>query len=361
MDVSFGMRLEEALAGGLGQIAVPGFFCMSGFLFFRNLSVDIPSPCSRPAHWPGIGFFLGKWKKRVFSLLIPYLVWNFLYYLIYLAFGRASLEAVDFLKGLFLQEYNPVFWYLRELLILTLLTPFIFWLIRNKVGALISLNMIFLLSVFYDRLPFHIVNEDACFYYVFGSYAALWFGKSIMEDEPLIFSWNKIRILSALICVITLFLIIFCGRFFIPDTAYRVAIGAEILFRTSGVALIFSLVSLTFSENRTMFFLRRGPSKSPCAGAREKTANIKLLAFIRCNFLIYALHYLEIRFFWIIFSFLGIGPYATDLSGVAANDTVDFFIFLGMPALCVLLTYAINIILLRFFPKLLDIITGGRS
>ena len=54
-------RIENFVSVGLGQIAVPGFFLLSSYLFFRNFSWDK---------------LTGKWKSRIFSVLIPYVVWN---------------------------------------------------------------------------------------------------------------------------------------------------------------------------------------------------------------------------------------------------------------------------------------------
>ena len=59
-------QIENFVSVGLGQIAVPGFFLLSSYLFFRNFSWDkLP----------------GKWKSRGFSVLVPYVVWNIIYYL----------------------------------------------------------------------------------------------------------------------------------------------------------------------------------------------------------------------------------------------------------------------------------------
>ena len=68
-------RIENFVSVGLGQIAVPGFFLLSSYLFFRNFSWDK---------------LVGKWKSRVFSVLIPYVVWNLIYYLGYMAASRFS-------------------------------------------------------------------------------------------------------------------------------------------------------------------------------------------------------------------------------------------------------------------------------
>ena len=101
-------RLEWILGEGLGQISVPGFFMVSSYLFYRRFN------------WSRL---LPKWKSRIRSILVPYLIWNFLYYAGYVAATRIPaisgligkppvpvtiMQSVDALVN---YAYNPVFWY----------------------------------------------------------------------------------------------------------------------------------------------------------------------------------------------------------------------------------------------------------
>ena len=58
-----------SLSMTLAHIAVPTFFVISGYLFFMDL---------RQWDWQVYG---AKLNKRIFTLFIPYLVWNTLYVL----------------------------------------------------------------------------------------------------------------------------------------------------------------------------------------------------------------------------------------------------------------------------------------
>ena len=66
-------RLEHRIGDGLGQIAVPGFFMISGYLFYRDFT------------WSRLG---EKWNRRIRSVLLPYILWNFLYYMGYVIGSR---------------------------------------------------------------------------------------------------------------------------------------------------------------------------------------------------------------------------------------------------------------------------------
>ena len=65
--------LETFLSVTVGQIAVPGFFLLSSYQFFRGFAWDQ---------------LAGKWKRRFFSIAVPYAVWNLLYYLGYVTATR---------------------------------------------------------------------------------------------------------------------------------------------------------------------------------------------------------------------------------------------------------------------------------
>ena len=59
-------KLEHMIGDRLGQIAVPAFFMLSAYLFYRGFT--------RKKLW-------SKWNSRIKSILVPYIVWNTIYYL----------------------------------------------------------------------------------------------------------------------------------------------------------------------------------------------------------------------------------------------------------------------------------------
>ena len=122
-------RIENFVSVGLGQIAVPGFFLLSAYLFFRNFS------------W---GKLTGKWKSRIFSVLIPYVVWNIIYYLSYMAGSRfLAIRSVvgrdvipfsvqEIWRAVSQYAYAPIFWYLYQLIFLIIVSPLIYALVKNR-------------------------------------------------------------------------------------------------------------------------------------------------------------------------------------------------------------------------------------
>ena len=140
----FTNNFHDSFAYILGSIAVPLFFFLAGFTFFRNFKLkDYPR----------------KIKSRFKSLLLPYLIWNTLALLFFIVVyftplkelisGREMFEPSirNVFEGIFLYKYNFQFWFLYDLMIYVLLTPLIYLLIYKKPLGLLSLILVFLLPL----------------------------------------------------------------------------------------------------------------------------------------------------------------------------------------------------------------------
>ena len=110
-------HVEHLLSNALGQMAVPGFFLISGYLFFRTLH--------------GFRDIGRKWQERVWSLLVPYGAWNVLWYLAYVLTGRRHFSLTAMSEAAANHSCNPTFWYMYQLMLLTLLAPLLYLLLRN--------------------------------------------------------------------------------------------------------------------------------------------------------------------------------------------------------------------------------------
>ena len=85
--------IEQIVIDGIAQIAVPFFFVASGCLLARHFG--------EPGWW-------GKeCRKRVFSLLVPYLIWSFIFVVI----GTPVSIASDYVAG---RTFGTSIWYLHS-------------------------------------------------------------------------------------------------------------------------------------------------------------------------------------------------------------------------------------------------------
>ena len=161
-------RIEKMLGETLGQMAVPGFFMVSAYLFYRRFC------------WEKLA---SKWKSRVHSVLVPYLLWNFLYYMGYVCATRipavtrlmgkspVPFNGEQLVRAVVFFQYNPVFWYLYQLVLLIALAPVIWFLMRRNAAA-VAVAM-FLMFFIWKGWGFPQLNADALLYYCAAAWAAL--------------------------------------------------------------------------------------------------------------------------------------------------------------------------------------------
>ncbi|WP_036607897.1 acyltransferase family protein [Oribacterium sp. P6A1] len=145
-------HIENFFSNALGQAAVPGFFMMSGYLFYRTMT--------------GIKDIGKKWKSRFSSIVVPYGVWNVIYYLVYVALGRAAFCINELNSAVTVYKYNPLFWYLYQLILLSILAPVFYILLKNRIIAFASFFLYLGFLIKGGDLP--LINEDAVIYYFAG-------------------------------------------------------------------------------------------------------------------------------------------------------------------------------------------------
>lgn len=123
------------------RIAVPMFFMISGILFFRTFEI--------------ISLFT-KWKKRFFTIIVPYIIWCTLYYIYFVlctnipvissllnSGTKVELSIKQWFSWLWINEYYTL-WFLQNLIVFIILTPII-WLLLNNHYKKIPSGLIFLI------------------------------------------------------------------------------------------------------------------------------------------------------------------------------------------------------------------------
>lgn len=132
--------LTNILGNGLGSMAVPFFFMLSGYRFF-SFSIVAPNR---------LYIIKQKLLRRIGSLVMPYLIWNcfgLIFYTIatridFISMNMNNPQAVELsfcniLKGIFLYNNYYTMWFLHDLIVLICLTPILMKVLQNKFASVV--------------------------------------------------------------------------------------------------------------------------------------------------------------------------------------------------------------------------------
>lgn len=163
--------VRDLISQGVARVAVPLFFLMSGYLFFLGFDFSKQT-------------YLEKIKSRVKSLLIPFLFWN-LITLFVVALAQAipvtrqyfsgnneliaSFGCWEYVQAIFGIERTPIsyqFWFIRDLMVLVLLSPIVYFINRQ-----VSKFFIFILfgCWFLGVSLWHVPSIEALFFFALGA------------------------------------------------------------------------------------------------------------------------------------------------------------------------------------------------
>ena len=389
-STSFLIKIEYFFSEFLGQAAVPGFFFLSGFLFLKGLH-------SR-------NDWLRKEKSRVFSYLLPYLIWNTMMTLLYLSFGKAGWSLKTVAEGIFLYRFNPVFWYFYQLILLSFCFPFmaIFVLFIRKGEArkakgekkaryLILLFPLFFLFLIYRQLDIPFLNEDAAFYYSLGGAVAfLWERRrcGVQSASVRVQSTVPSRAMPGVqfgvspvamhgVPALPLFAL---SLFFFIQTLLPHAIGilliTTVLYRISMALFILFLfwkmackrAEVRFDTRNEGFQIeearREGVQKEKARKIGSAHGILSVLEGLsKMNFYIYAVHYLFLRLWFFLQNvmYASMEKNPTGFSGSGKEEAVKLLFYLLSPAYCLFLAYLTGKGLKKLSPRLWKALNGGRG
>ncbi len=181
----------------LADLAVPCFFLFSGFLYFYKLKT-----------W-NKDVYLSKTKKRFQTLIIPYLLWNVLtvaiislvefakfngglsnywsaiqengIWKIFWNYYEWDLNKTDLL-GNVTPKYGPInipLWFLRDLIVIVLLSPLVYYLIKyTRLIGVLLLGVAFYTKVWFT---FPGLNIAGVFFFALGAYFSI-HGKNLVTS-----------------------------------------------------------------------------------------------------------------------------------------------------------------------------------
>jgi len=302
LDLQLNTAIDNFVIGVPSLLCMSWFFGLTGFLLFRNLSFQ------------NLGT---KLKTRVQTLLIPYLLWQIIYIIKSFLQGN-SWTISDMFGQIFLLRIWPplgAFWYVYTVFLFAVLfSPILLLLFQNKkIGWFSVLTLILLLYIFWNYLyvgngRYHYTGNIKQHFpaYVIGAYCG-----SLYREN------NRNQILA---CVVGFLLAGAILDGLVEDLLLNMAIATLPMF------ILFVLPVPEKLKNKTVY---------------------------RCTFLILATHQSLISLF--------MEPIRETLYSLIPSAAVCN---LGGRILCILLIVAVNMgiraLMIRFTPRTLKVLTGGR-
>ena len=195
--------LKIVVSQTLVKVAMPTFFVMSGYLFFANVEQFNKE------------IYQQKLWRRIKTLLIPYIIWNLLM--------AAKLKM--FSLSIFWTPANMPLWFLRDLMIVSLLTPIIYIGVRKLGYWLFVLLLPIYLTGIWAIQPG--LNPYAICFFTFGAYLSIQKINLIETCLKLEKSAYTLTIVLALAMILSY-----------PSIAYSLLL---LCFRVVGVVAVFYL------------------------------------------------------------------------------------------------------------------------
>jgi surface polysaccharide O-acyltransferase-like enzyme len=306
---------QDFISYGITRTAVPLFFLFSGFLFFLDRSGD--------------RVFARKIGKRFYTLFVPFMFWSLAGIALYFVLQSVPQTAVFFTKE-HVADYNlndwlfrlfiiPVpyqLWFIRDLMLLVLLSPVLNYLLENGKAWLLLPMVAGWFCIGGDW-----VNPvEALLFFSAGGYLA------IHRPDQINRRYDNKGVLWLLIWIL-----ITAGKTFLLYSAQDEVL-VRVLFKLSiltGIIAIWSVYDAWPSGNQQ--------------------AKAKLLAICSMTFIVYAAHepMLTIlkKLLFVIF-------------GKRENDFL--LVYVAAPILAIGLAMLLGVLLRKYCNRFYEIITGGR-
>ena len=190
---------SEMISHNLCKIAVCWFFVFAGYFFFLNLPEE-----GLTGKW-----LVDKWKRRVMTLLIPYLIWNTLpmiarfikeHVFTWVGLSDGSPVPASLFSGFnplsrfLLGPANYPLWFMRDLMIMCLLAPVVYLIFKKlpRWGGIIALFVLFI-------LPFEtpVLTWRGYFFFYVGAFLGI-------QKLNILALCRKVKLPAAILAVILL-------------------------------------------------------------------------------------------------------------------------------------------------------------
>lgn len=246
----FGIDMYVNIADHIGFVCMVFFFFMSAFWFYYKLDNNKDT--------------LKKWKKKIKTLLIPFLVWSVILGCYRLVTNQITISFDNIFYHLFETPVAGPLWYILGLLILQLFAPIVVFLKKRKmlVTGLFSIIIVYISLRSLGIVPNLLSFENWWWYnnlifytpvYILGAYIGMYYPELLLNKE---YNTRKYTLVGIILVV----LVFIFWHFIISSKHF--------------LYIIYSLIYLI-----GIWFI-----------LKPKFCKKKIPEFLNCGFYIYALH-----------------------------------------------------------------------
>ena len=260
--------LSRMLNKGLPYCAMAVFFFLSSFLLYKdwNEKKDLKT------------WYIKRIKSRFKSIIIPYLLWNLIWTVLFLGVGlldKSNLtnitgnpEIKDLINGILFAKYNEVFWFMKTLIIYIIISPLIGILITklNYLTLVLGFGLSVIPNLFTGELLIF-ANFYNLFFWFLGTYLSINYASVNNKIRSMIH--NKKDLFDYLTLIVSLVLITYIQG---SDIKQRVSYFVRLLLNCT--VLISSIIGSTCFYDIVSHFLGKKTVKW----------------YTKTSFLIYAIH-----------------------------------------------------------------------
>jgi len=309
--------LQEVISFGITRVAVPIFFFISGYFFFTNFKLKT-------------GVIKEKLLKRISTLLIPYVLWSILIFIFYFLlqslppmvkyFNRelvTNLSIDEIFRRILLDPIPYQLWFVRDLMLLVIISPLIYSLI--KYGKVLFLSI--LIIAWMQLFSLVVVSNEALLFFCVGGYFQL--NNTPLEKN----NSAKYGVLITLLWIFSLIIRVHLmnnGQLNLLENTYFYKINILL-----GIVAIWLLYDGLIGE--------------------KESTKLRKLKPLNYSFSLYLLHEPILTIFKKIF-----------FKVFGASDNSSIMIFFLAPILTIAVSLLIADRVSRFFPRVYKVLTGNR-
>ncbi len=329
--------LQTILGKTITLSATSCFFFISGFLFFYRTDLVNKDLIRR------------KIKKRFYSLVLPYVLWNGLGIIALIGakalsgnISNGDIVIVQLLKSFWCNNEwaidntnilgwstsmtGPIdlpLWYLRDLIVVTFFSPLIYRLVNNYSRGRLFIVIVGVLFIFNIWIQVPGFSAQAFFFWSIGAYLAI-------NKLPIYFSHKTTSKLVGFLIVITLLPIVTWLKY-----NNECVVLSDIFQRVLTIVLVFVFIALSY---RLSF--------------KEQTCHWWSV-LLSSMFFVYAVHDFPV--------FNPIVAVRSIMGYLPANDVIAVISYLVTPFIVYALSVLIYVIIKKFAPKVTAVLSGGRK